>query len=74
MLGCHQSQKEFLDRTQGMDSYIQTMKDLNAKCAEQIGGMAYAEGFRRHLYYGYSRREIDPLSDLLGDLAVHREA
>jgi len=49
MLRCHATQKEWLDVSQGKDSYLQAMRDI---CAE-IGRMApqhvrYAEGFRQH--------------------------
>jgi LmbE family N-acetylglucosaminyl deacetylase len=67
MLACHKSQKSWLDSSQGFDSYLITMKDLNARTASEIDGVEYAEGFRRHLHLGYSREEIDPLADLLSD-------
>lgn len=70
MLACHMSQKKWLDRTQGFDSYLQAMKDLGARSAAGIDGVDYAEGFRRHLHLGYSRTEYDPVPGLLGP-AVH---
>ncbi len=67
MLRRHASQKEWLDATQGMDSYLITMRDI---CAE-MGGMAprpvaFAEGFRQHMHAGLSAQDGDPLSDVLG--------
>jgi N-acetylglucosamine malate deacetylase 1 len=67
MLRCHASQKEWLDTSQGMDSYLITMREI---CAE-MGGMApnpvpYAEGFRQHMHAGLSAQDGDPLSDVLG--------
>lgn len=73
MLSCHKSQKDFLDRTQGLDSYIRTMKDLNADLARQVGGMEYAEGFRRHLHFGYAASDTDPLAELLADTVTVRK-
>jgi LmbE family N-acetylglucosaminyl deacetylase len=67
MLACHESQKNWLDTSQGFDSYLTTMKELNARVADQIKNVSYAEGFRRHLHFGYSRDEIDPLSEILSD-------
>ncbi len=67
MLACHESQKNWLDVSQGFDSYLTTMKDLNSRVAEGLAGIDYAEGFRRHLHFGYSREEGNPLVDLLGD-------
>jgi len=68
MLRCHVTQKEWLDVSQGMDSYLVAMRDL---CAE-IGRLApqpvaYAEGFRQHLHVGMSAEDGDPLSAILGD-------
>lgn len=74
MLACHGSQKEWLDRTQGFDSYLNTMKETDARLAAQAGGIAFAEGFRRHLHFGYSRTEKDPLPRLLGDFVFFRES
>jgi LmbE family N-acetylglucosaminyl deacetylase len=70
MLRCHASQKEWLDTSQGMDSYLITMREI---CAE-MGRMApnpvpYAEGFRQHMHGGLSAQDGDPLRDILGDKA-----
>ncbi len=67
MLRRHASQKEWLDTSQGMDSYLITMREI---CA-QIGQMApqpvpYAEGFRQHLHVGMSAEDKDMLSEVLG--------
>ena len=67
-LACHRSQKDWLDRSQGMGSYIETMKELNARAGALSGRFAYAEGWRRHLHLGYSRTEQTPLEELLADL------
>lgn len=67
MLRRHVSQKEWLDVSQGMDSYLITMREM---CA-QMGRMAprplpFAEGFRQHLHVGLSAQDGDPLSEVLG--------
>ncbi len=41
------------------------MKELNTKAADQIEYVSYAEGFRRYLFYGYSREDMDPLSFIM---------
>ena len=34
----------------------------------------HAEGWRRHLHYGFSRTEVDPLKDALGrDCLINRK-
>lgn len=66
MLACHASQKEWLDRTQGFGSYIDTMRSLSREVGVMSGRFEYAEGWRRHSHLGFSRTETDPLQDLLG--------
>ncbi len=61
MLACHASQKDWLDATQGLDSYLQTMRDLMADVGAMSGRFQYAEGWRRHLHVGFSAPEADPL-------------
>ncbi len=68
MLRCHATQKEWLDVSQGMDSYLAAMRD---GCA-RVGRMAphlvpHAEGFRQHMHVGLSARDGDRLSDVLAD-------
>lgn len=70
MLACHASQKDWLDRTQGFDSYIEAMKSMTAEMGAQSGRFAYAEGWRRHLHLGYSRKPWDPLRELLGEARI----
>lgn len=69
MLACHASQKQWLDESQGHDSYLQTLRDLD----EEVGRMSTlfkcAEGWRRHLHLGFCGEHDDPLSAALGELA-----
>ncbi len=65
MLSLHKSQKEWLDKSQGMDSYLTTMREMSAETGTLSGRFSYAEGWRRHLHYGFSAREIDPLRGIL---------
>ena len=66
MLTCHQSQKVWLDHTQGMDSYLNTMAELAQEVGALSGQFTYAEGFRRHLHYGCCDETADPLRTALG--------
>ncbi|MEX2445604.1 MAG: PIG-L deacetylase family protein [Alkalispirochaeta sp.] len=72
MLACHRSQKDWLDRTQGMGSYVDTMKEMTAQTGAISDVYRYAEGWRRHLHIGYSRTEQTPLEDVLGDLITKK--
>ena len=74
LLSCHASQKEWLDQTQGMDSYIQTMKDINADTGAMSGQFEYAEGWRKHLHWGFCGPDDDPLRTALADLIVEGKA
>ena len=64
-LGCHRSQKEWLDQSQGMDSYIQAMVDLNRQVGTMSGAFEYAEGYRRHNHLGLCSETADPLTEVL---------
>ncbi|MEW6305580.1 MAG: PIG-L family deacetylase [Verrucomicrobiota bacterium] len=65
-LAAHQSQQGWLDASQGMNSYLLTMQDMSAQLGKMSRKFKYAEGFRRHLHYGFSAAEIDPLAEVLG--------
>ena len=71
MLACHVSQKVWLDESQGHNSYLVTMSELDAEVGRLSGGkFAYAEGWRRHLHLGFCDPDDDPLRDALGKHAV----
>lgn len=65
-LQCHASQGGFLDTTQGMSSYLKTMDDLSREVGRQSGRFRRAEGWRRHLHWGFSPDDRDPLREALG--------
>lgn len=65
MLAFHESQKAWLDATQGMDSYLTAMRDMSAQVGAMSGAFRFAEGWRRHNHLGFSTHEIDPLGGIL---------
>jgi N-acetylglucosamine malate deacetylase 1 len=65
MLACHASQKEWLDKTQGLDSYLVSMRELSAKVGAMSGRYPCAEGWRRHSHVGFTRVDCNPLADIL---------
>jgi N-acetylglucosamine malate deacetylase 1 len=69
-LACHRSQKEWLDASQGVDSYLRAMEEMSAEMGRMSGRFEYAEAWRRHLHVGFAQEEFDPLTDALGDRAV----
>jgi LmbE family N-acetylglucosaminyl deacetylase len=68
-LACHVSQKEWLDQTQGLDSYLDAMTDMARQVGAQCDGFEYAEGWRRHLHLGFCDEHADPLFHALEDFA-----
>jgi len=64
-LGLHQSQKEWLDASQGMDSYLRAMDDLSRELGRWSGKFEFAEGWRRHSHLGFGAADFDPLRDAL---------
>lgn len=65
-LAAHASQKAWLDQTQGMDSYVNTMDGFSEELGRMSGKFQHAEGWRRHLHYGFSGDDADPLAEALG--------
>ncbi|MCI0365404.1 MAG: hypothetical protein L0219_16170 [Phycisphaerales bacterium] len=66
-LAAHASQREWLDASQGMDSYLAAMDGFSRQLGRMSGRFEHAEGWRRHLHVGFSATDIDPLHSLLGD-------
>lgn len=65
MLVKHKSQKEWLDVSQGMDSYLTTMKDIGVEIGKMSGKFKYAEGWIRHSHLGFCGKDDNPLEDIL---------
>lgn len=64
MLACHKSQKEWLDVSQGQDTYLGSLRKMAAEMGTQSGQYEYAEGWIRHLHLGLGPEEFDPLAEL----------
>ena len=67
-LAAHNSQRLWLDETQGMDSYTRTMQEFSLEAGRRSGCFQHAEGWRKHLHAGFCSSEADPLATALGDL------
>ncbi len=67
MLACHRSQKEWLDQSQGLDAYLDTMSGFAREVGVLSGRFDYAEGWRRRLHLGFCGPDDDPLTDALGE-------
>lgn len=65
MLACHKSQD--------VPALIREMQRLCRRLGRRSKRFRFAEAWRRHLHFGYSAAEIDPLSDALaGKVVVDR--
>lgn len=64
-LAAHASQKEWLDVSQGMDSYLAAMEDMSAEVGRMSKKFRFAEGWRRHSHLGFCAADADPLREAL---------
>lgn len=67
LLAYHASQNAWLDASQQMSSYLQTMEDMGREVGLLSGQYILAEGWRRHLHLGLSAPNFDPLHAALRD-------
>jgi LmbE family N-acetylglucosaminyl deacetylase len=65
MLALHESQKAWLDASQGIDAYLDQMEEMCAEMGRMSGEYGYAEGWTRRLHLGYCSPEADPLAAAL---------
>lgn len=62
MLNCHQTQKQWLDESQGMDAYLDDMVNRAKVMGDLCGFCEFAEGWIRHNPNGFCPDDFDPLS------------
>jgi LmbE family N-acetylglucosaminyl deacetylase len=65
-LGEHLSQQEWLDVSQGMNSYLLNMDEQSRAVGRMSKRFKHAEGWRRHSHLGFSASDADPLREALG--------
>jgi LmbE family N-acetylglucosaminyl deacetylase len=70
-LKAHQSQQNWLDVSQKMNSYLQAMEDISLTVGRMSTKFRYAEGWRRHLHFGFCGPDTDPLKDLGDDYIIN---
>ncbi len=68
----HKSQQAWLDASQAMNEYLQTMQDLCREMGTLAGRCTFAEGWRRHNHLGFCEAGTDPLGEILGDYLLTR--
>ena len=72
MLAEHKSQKEWLDRSQGFDAYLDIMKEHGREVGNMSKQFGYAEGWRQHNPLGLCAADSNPLADLLPEYYLKR--
>ena len=65
MLAFHKSQQEWLDKSQGYNSYLKAMREMSREAGRLSGVFQFAEGWRGHAFLGFSVKEMNPLFDIL---------
>lgn len=65
MLAAHRSQKDWLDKSQGLDSYVNSMVGMCGEVGKMSGNFKFAEGWIKHLHSGLCAPDADPVKDAL---------
>jgi LmbE family N-acetylglucosaminyl deacetylase len=71
MLAKHQSQKQWLDVSQGLDSYLAAMQEACQAMGTKSGRFKYAEGWIRHSHLGFCDPADSPLEEVLKEELSH---
>lgn len=73
MLKCYESQWKWLKDTQGMDNFLENARTCSRELAQFAPSrVEYAEGFRQHSHIGFSAKDEDPLSRVLGEKVMKK--
>jgi N-acetylglucosamine malate deacetylase 1 len=62
----HRSQQNWLDSSQKINRYLHLMEEFSLEVGRMSRQFYYAEGWRRHLHYGFCAEQADPLREALG--------
>lgn len=72
-LAAHRSQQDWLATSQKMNQYLATMEWYSREMGKMSRRFTHAEGWRRHLHWGYCAEDADPLREALGkDYLINR--
>lgn len=72
-LACHASQKDWLDASQGMGSYLAVLDKQAADLGQRSGRFQMAEAWQRHGHLGFCNPQDDPLVATLAPLGRIQE-
>jgi LmbE family N-acetylglucosaminyl deacetylase len=62
----HKSQQNWLDVSQGLNSLGDKVDEMARALGKLSKKFKFAEGWRRHLHYGFSATDVDPLREAFG--------
>jgi N-acetylglucosamine malate deacetylase 1 len=65
-LAAHKSQQNWLDVSQGLNSFLLAVEDMSLAVGRMSKRFKHAEGWRRHLHFGFCGPDADPLAQALG--------
>lgn len=72
-LRAHKSQQSWLKASQKLNSYLQLVEDNSLRVGAMSKKFENAEGWRRHLHFGFCAPNADPLADLANDYVINKE-
>ncbi len=70
MLNFHRTQKDWLDTSQGLNSYTDSMKEMLREVGQMSQKFEYAEGWRRHHHLGFCRKQANPLMEAIPEFVL----
>ena len=70
----HRTQQEWLDVSQGMNSYLRAMDEMSRAVGKMSRKFKHAEGWRRHSHLGFCSESEDPLAAELSGAHVFRKS
>jgi LmbE family N-acetylglucosaminyl deacetylase len=73
-LAVHKSQQNWLDVSQGLNSFLLVLEDMSLAVGRMSRKFKHAEGWRRHLHFGFCAPEADPLAQALGKNCLVNQA
>ena len=71
-LAAHRTQQEWLDVSQGLNSYLRAMEDASRAVGKMSRRFKLAEGWRRHSHLGFCSEAANPLREALGNVTCER--
>lgn len=72
-LKAHQSQQNWLDESQKMNSYLSAMEDISLQVGLLSKKFTHAEGWRQHSHVGFCSPGEDPLKELGDDYLINHD-